>query len=92
MTYVKLVEEEGFRYFDWNVGSRDTSAGISTATIAQNIMSGINQTSKAVVLQHDIYKYSVDAVESVILWALERGYTFAALDFASPGAHHGVNN
>jgi len=88
----KLVEEKGFRYFDWNVSSSDTSAGISSEQIYQNVIKGISRTSKSVVLQHDIYKNSVDAVEKIIQWGLENGYTFAALDYNSPGAHHRVNN
>ena len=88
---VKLVEADGFRYFDWNVSSSDTS-NLTSEEIAQNIIRGIKTTSKAVVLQHDIYERSVNAVEEVILWGLENGYSFAALDYASPSAHHGVNN
>ena len=89
---VKLVEAEGFRYFDWNVSSNDTSAGTTSQKIYQNVVGGISRTGKAVVLQHDIYKHSVAAVESIIQWGLENGYTFAVLDYISPGAHHGVNN
>jgi len=43
-------------------------------------------------LQHDIYDRSVSAVEGIIQWGLENGYTFAALEYNSPTAHHGVNN
>ena len=88
---VKQVQAEGFQYFDWNVVSSDTS-NLTSKQIAQNVIKGIKTTSKAVVLQHDIYERSVNAVEEIILWGLENGYTFAALDYASPSAHHGVNN
>jgi len=88
---VKRVEAEGFRYFDWNVGSQDTS-NLTPEQICQNVINGIKKTSKAVVLQHDIYDRSVSAVESIIQWGLENGYVFAALDYSSPTAHHGVNN
>jgi hypothetical protein len=44
------------------------------------------------VLQHDTKDFSVEAVERIIIWALENGYTFLALDATSPTAHHGVNN
>ena len=88
---VKRVRAEGFQYFDWNVGSTDTS-DLSVDEISQNVINGIKRTSKAVVLQHDIYYRSVSAVESIILWGLENGYTFAALEYNSPAAHHGVNN
>lgn len=88
----KHVEQAGFRYFDWNVSSSDTSKGISSDKIYQNVIKGISKTTNSVVLQHDIYKSSVDAVERIILWGLENGYTFAALDHSSPTAHHRVNN
>ena len=88
---VKRVEAEGFQYFDWNVGSNDTS-NLTPEQICQNVINGIRRTSKAVVLQHDIYDRSVSAVEGIIQWGLENGYTFAALEYNSPTAHHGVNN
>ena len=44
------------------------------------------------MLQHDIKKYSVNAVEDVIKYGLANGYTFLPLDITSPTAHHGINN
>ena len=45
-----------------------------------------------VVLQHDIKDYSVNAVEEVIIWGLNNGYTFRALDETSWGSHHSLFN
>ena len=45
-----------------------------------------------IVLQHDIHKYSVEAVERILQWGIENGYQFLALDETSPTAHHGINN
>ena len=44
------------------------------------------------VLQHDIKDYSVNAVEQVLIWGINNGYVFRALDASSPNAHHGINN
>ncbi len=88
---VKRVRAGGFQYFDWNVSSSDTS-DLSVDEISENVINGIKRTSKAVVLQHDIYYRSVSAVEAIIQWGLENGYTFAALEYNSPTAHHRVNN
>lgn len=88
----KAVKEQGFRYFDWNVSSDDTVKVKVTDTIANNIISGIRGKSTAVVLQHDLYEASVDAVEKVIQWGLENGYRFEALTMTSPKCEHGVNN
>jgi len=45
-----------------------------------------------VVLQHDIQKFSVEAVEKIIIWGLQNGYSFQALTPNSPTCHHGVKN
>lgn len=86
----KMVASKGYKYFDWNVASNDTS-NISSEKIASNIINSLGG-GYYVVLQHDIKLKSVDAVEEVIEYGLAHGYTFAPLDITSPGAHHGINN
>jgi hypothetical protein len=44
------------------------------------------------VLQHDIKKYSVEAVEEILQWGLENGYTFLPLQEDSPTCHHKISN
>ena len=34
----------------------------------------------------------MEAVERIIIWGLENGYTFLPLDATSPVCHHSVNN
>ena len=46
----------------------------------------------SIVLQHDTKGYSVDAVEKIIVWGLEHGYTFLPLDKSSPTAAHDIRN
>ena len=41
---------------------------------------------------HDIKAFSINAVEDIIKWGLENGYTFKAITPTTFGAHHGVNN
>ncbi len=87
------VTEKGMRYFDWNVSSGDTGETDSTAQVVKNIKNGILSSGRyANVLQHDIKSYSVNAVEEILQWGIEKGYTFAALDETSPTCHHGINN
>ena len=88
----QAVEEKGFAYFDWNVDSNDAGGAKTAEEVYQNVISGIGNKKAAVVLQHDIWEYSVDAVEKIIQWGLANGYTFLPLDHDSPGAHHPVNN
>ena len=86
------VEEKGFTYFDWNVDSNDAGGAASAEEVYNNVIRGVQGRQYAVVLQHDIKDFSVDAVEKIIQWGLANGYTFRALDENSPTCHHKVNN
>ena len=88
----KAVEEKGFTYFDWNVDSDDAGRARTPARVYQNVVSGIGDKTEAVVLMHDIKSYTVDAIEKIIVWGLDNGYTFLPLTADSPGCHHGINN
>lgn len=93
----KAVTDQGFQYFDWNVSSGD-AGGVEgtnaekTAQVVTNVIKGISGKQYAIVLQHDIWSYSVDAVEQILIWGIENGYSFQALTPNSPTCHHQVNN
>lgn len=88
----RAVEEAGFTYFDWNVDSRDAAGCRDTEEIYQNVISGIKGKSCAVVLQHDIYACSIQAVERILIWGRSNGYHFCALGESSPRCHHPLQN
>ena len=86
------VEARGYRYFDWNVDSKDAGGAKTADEVYNNVIGGVSVRKTSVVLQHDIHGFSVDAVERIIQWGLANGYTFKAMTMDSPGCHHGVNN
>ncbi len=92
----KMMTDMGYYYFDWNVSSGDASTGSDAAKTAEdvfeNVIAGISKRNVSVVLQHDIKKFSVQAVEDIIIWCLDNGYTLLPLDETSPVCHHSVNN
>jgi len=90
----KRVEEEGFSYFDWTVDSKDTGGAKTPEAVFRNVAEGILDAKQnhSIILQHDIKGYSVDAVESIILWGLAQGYTFLPMDENTPTCHHTVRN
>ena len=90
---VKEVGNRGYTYFDWNVSSGDAGSTTSSAGVYNNVVSGMGKfAGGAVVLQHDIKGFSVDAVERILQYGKEHGFTFERLTAASNTAHHGVNN
>lgn len=88
----QAVVDRGFQYFDWNVDSYDAGGASSSYEVYNNVINGIHGNNVSVVLQHDIHGFSVAAVEQIIVWGLENGYTFLPLQPNSPGVHHSVKN
>lgn len=96
-TYIKNLEqftkplaELGVQYCDWNVSSEDAvGKDITKEQIAQNVINGIKKHKVSIVLQHDIKDISVEAVDDIIKWGLENGYTFLPLTPESKMIHHG---
>ncbi len=90
----KIMEDMGYRYFDWNVASGDASGKPYTSTDIRNrVVGGLKKHSDfAIVLQHDIHLQSVKAVDAILTWGKENGYTFLALDLTSPVVHSEVAN
>ncbi|MBO6145693.1 MAG: polysaccharide deacetylase family protein [Bacilli bacterium] len=85
------VQNRGFHYYDWNVSSGDAGAASTSDQVYNNVVSSLKEGS-SIVLQHDTQKFSIDAVERIIQYCNENGYTFASLNENSPTAHHGTNN
>lgn len=88
----KEVGRKGYYYFDWNVDSKDAGGAKTAEQVFENVKNGVQTREVSIVLQHDIKEYSVDAVEMILQWGLENGYTFRALDESSPGCHHKIAN
>lgn len=86
------LKEMGYRYFDWNVDSRDAGGATCADSVYWNVVNGCSKRNVSIVLQHDTKGFSVDAVESIIQWGLANGYTFLTLDASSPVCEHTVNN
>ena len=88
----QAVQDAGFQYFDWNVDSNDAGGAREAQTVFDNVTEGVMRSDVSVVLQHDIHGFSVDAVEDIIVWGLNNGYTFEPLVPNSPDIRHWVQN
>lgn len=88
----RMVEEYGFQYYDWNVDSDDAGRARTSQEVYENVVNGVQYRQYSVVLQHDIKDFSVAAVERIIQWGLNNGYTFLPLEPSSPACEHVVAN
>ncbi len=90
----KIMEDMGYRYFDWTVSAGDSSGkAYTSADVKNRVIAGMkNHPDYSIVLQHDIHLQSVRAVESILEWGTKNGYTFLGLDLTSPMCHSKVAN
>ena len=82
-----LVQEilaRGYDYCDWNVSSGDAGSATTEQGVFNNVINGCSRRNHSIVLQHDIKKFSVNAVDNIIEWGLANGYTFKAIDRDTP--------
>lgn len=91
-TLTEAVLEAGFYYFDWNVDSDDAGNARTANEVFRNVTEGVQWHDYSIVLQHDVQDFSMDAVERILIWGFENGYTFLPLREDSPTVHHDLNN
>ena len=84
------LESKGYTYVDWNVDSRDAE-GKNSEQIYYYTTTGLSKSSGNVVLMHDIKSTTANALERVIQYAQNNGYTFDVLD-SSVICHHRTAN
>ena len=88
----QAVTDAGYQYYDWNAQSGDAGLTTDTDECFRNVVDGVKNRDVSIVLMHDSKGYSVAAVERILIWGLENGYTFLPLTPSSPKAHHHINN
>ena len=91
----KIVNDRGYRYFDWNISSQDaTSPSLRSSEIVSNTVSGIGRYDNCMVLMHDAAdKYStVQALPSIIesILSMEKTVILPIDDSTEPIQHLSV--
>lgn len=92
---VNLLPNAGYEYLDWNVDSGDADGKTKDEDyILGNVKSRLMEGCTNVVLMHDLStKYTTaDALQEIIDYGKENGYTFCAASKDMTQVHHHVNN
>lgn len=92
---VQMVTDQGLLYLDWNVDSNDATGNNKPKDyLVESATSGLKQNRTNVVLMHDIStkKTTADALQEIIDYGKQNGYTFYACSPDMTVVHHGVNN
>ena len=79
-TLAREVVDKGYNYFDWNLSSGD-AGGVKNATEEyNNVIRSLSKSRGNVILMHDIKLTTRDAIESIVKYGLDNGYTFDVLN------------
>ncbi len=93
MSFLALdLQKKGYRYYDWNISSGDADGVTSTEAIIDNVISNLSKNRSNVVLFHDTHSYTAEAIQTIIRYAKEQGYRFAAINDETPQVHHNIAN
>lgn len=84
----RTVQEKGYQYADWNVCGMDAAGACTPMAVFRNVIRGVRKNEFSVVLLHDIKPYTVDAMERILIWGLQNGYTFLPMDETGPVVHY----
>lgn len=96
-TLTKQVEDKGYNYVDWNKDSGDAGQLKSSTFDAKvkeeinNVTSTISKNQGNVILMHDIKQTTANAIEEIVKYGIDNGYTFKVLDH-SVICHQKINN
>ncbi len=90
----KILTEQGWRYFDWNVDSGDADGKMSRNYIIRNTKQNLKKNRANTVLMHDYSTKmtTADALQSIIDYANENGFSFAPITDSTPENHHTIAN
>ena len=90
----KEVVNQGYHYFDWNVGSGDAGEVRSSNEVYQNVISGLSRNRSNVILMHDFENnyYTLNALRDIIQYGKDNGYQFQRITMDTAMVTHRVSN
>ncbi len=92
---VQVVTDEGWMYMDWNSSAEDAAGGtVPVEEIYDNVISTLYPDRRNVVLMHDYSEMqtTADALQSIIDYGNENGYTFLPITESTIPVHQSLTN
>ena len=81
-TLTKQVLEKGYIYFDWNITSGDAGECSTSSCVYTNVTNRLSKSRNNIVLMHDIKWFTANALDDIIKFAKNNGYSFGVLSSA----------
>ena len=87
-----MVLDKGYRYYDWNVDSKDAGGANSSQEVYYNVVNNLSKNRSNVVLMHDVKWQTRDAIRDIIHYGKNNGYSFDKITMSTYMVRHGINN
>ncbi len=90
----KLVVQNGYTYYDWNVDSNDAGGAKNADVVYYNVTKNLSKKWRNIVLMHDFSgnKKTINALERIIEYGKKNGYTFKTITPTTKMMRHTINN
>ena len=90
----KSVVENGYTYYDWNVDSSDAGGAKNADEVYKNVTKNLSKKGRNIILMHDFSgnKKTIEALEKIIIYGKNNGYTFEKITPNTRMMRHGINN
>lgn len=90
----KIVLQNGYRYFDWNIDSEDSGGAKNADEVYCNVVNGLSKKRPNVILMHDYNgnKKTLEALRNIIRYCKNNGYTIDKISDDTPMITHKIAN
>ncbi|MBR1740419.1 MAG: polysaccharide deacetylase family protein [Lachnospiraceae bacterium] len=90
----KRIHDWGYHYFDWNVASGDSDGIATSGALYDHVIKQLSKERDNVILMHDYTDNDVmlGALEEIIAYGKQNGYTFLPITASTEEVHHTVKN
>ncbi len=69
----------GYTFFDWDVSAADATKNATAASVLNNIINGVHESGRNIVLMHDTSEETLKALDKAIIYLKNKGFAFDRL-------------
>jgi len=73
---IDVINELGYRHFDWDIDTDDWRRGRTPEEIVSAVLDNTNGREHVIILMHDTYERTLEALPAIITGLKEQGYIF----------------
>jgi len=76
---IDVIHEIGYRYFDWDIDTNDWRSASTPESIIEDVLANTRGREHVIILMHDMYYRTLEALPGMIQGLREQGYEFDIL-------------